>query len=295
MNQEIRPRPNGSVAGNEKTLVRLAADIGGTFTDIVLEVGDKRLTRKILTTAKYPELGVMNGTGLALDEAGLTYADIDIFVHGTTLATNAVLERSGANTALIATEGFRDVIEIGTEGRFDQYDLQIEKQIPLVPRALRFTVRERIDSRGKVLVELDEAALADHARRLAKEKIESIAICFIHAYSNGEHERRARAILATALPNVPISISSEVCPEIREYERSSTTVANAYVHPQMADYLARMKSALSRLEFKGVIYLVTSNGGLTSLETARRVPVRLIESGPAGGAIVAADIAARLD
>lgn len=295
MNQEIRPRPNGSTAGKEKTLVRLAADIGGTFTDIVLEVGDKRLTRKILTTAKYPELGVMNGAGLALDEAGLTYADIDIFIHGTTLATNAVLERSGATTALIATEGFRDVIEIGTEGRFDQYDLQIEKQVPLVPRSLRLTVRERIDSRGNVLLELDEAALADHARRLEKEKIESIAICFIHAYANGEHERRARDILAGALPNVPISISSEVCPEIREYERTSTTVANAYVRPQMADYLARMKSALSRVKFKGVIYLVTSNGGLTSLETARRFPVRLIESGPAGGAIFAADIAARLD
>jgi N-methylhydantoinase A len=196
---------------------------------------------------------------------------------------------------LIATEGFRDVIEIGSEGRFDQYDLQIEKQIPLVPRALRLTVPERVDARGQTILAMDEDAFGRHVSLMRRENVESIAICFLHSYVNGDHERRAREILACALPDIPISISCEVCPEIREYERTSTTVANAYVRPQMADYLARMDAALECVGFCGAIYLVTSNGGLTSLETARRFPVRLIESGPAGGAIFAADVAARLE
>jgi N-methylhydantoinase A len=183
-----------------RPLVHLAADIGGTFTDIVLEVGNERFTKKVLTTAKYPELGVLSGAGLVLDEVGLSYADIDVFVHGTTLATNAVLERSGALTALIATEGFRDVIEIGTEGRFDQYDLQIEKQIPLVPRALRLTVPERIDARGRTLLELDEESLVRLIRRLREEKIESIALAKIE-------DSKWRAKAATSGPVRPASIA----------------------------------------------------------------------------------------
>lgn len=281
--------------GHGAALVRLAVDIGGTFTDIVLEIGERRLTRKVLTTVKNPENGVIEGAHLVLKDAALAFSDVDVFVHGTTLATNAVLERRGALTALIATEGFRDVLEIATEGRFDQYDLQIEKRAPLVPRSLRLTVPERMSAQGKVLLELDREALLAHVPFLRDTAVESLAICFLHSYANGEHEQRARDILVEALPGLPITISSEVCPEIREYERTSTTVTNAYVQPQISDYLGRMRTRLTDESFSGVLYLVTSNGGLTSLETARRYPVRLVESGPAGGAIFAADVAARAD
>jgi N-methylhydantoinase A len=274
-------------------LARLAVDIGGTFTDIVLEVGARRFTRKVLTTIREPERAVIEGAALVLQDAGLSFASIDVFVHGTTLATNAVLERRGAVTALIATQGFRDVLEIATEGRYDQYDLQIEKRPPLVARSMRMTVPERMDASGNVLLALDEDAVSKLATVLKATGVESIGICFLHAYANGAHERRARELLAQGMPGASISISSEVCPEIREYERTSTTVANAYVRPQVARYLGRMKTQLAQQAFRGALYLVTSNGSLTSLETAQRFPVRLIESGPAGGAIFAADVAAR--
>lgn len=271
--------------------VRLAADIGGTFTDVVLEVGGFRTTRKVLTTPQRPELAVLDGAELVLSEAGLAFRDVHVFVHGTTLATNAVLERRGARTALITTLGFRDVLEIGTEGRFDQYDLQLERKPPLVPRNLRLTLDERMDAQGRVLQALNTASIDAVALTLERNDIASVAICFLHAYANPEHEILARSVLQERLPHIFISISSEVCPEIREYERTSTTVANAYVQPQMSRYLERMESALQAKSFSGALYLVTSNGGLTSLETARKFPVRLIESGPAGGAIFAAHVA----
>lgn len=274
-------------------LIRLAVDIGGTFTDIVLEIGDRRHTRKVLTTVSHPENGVIDGAKLVLEDAALSFSDVDVFVHGTTLATNAVLERRGARTALIATEGFRDVLEIATEGRFDQYDLQLEKKAPLVPRSMRLTVPERMSASGKVLLELDGEALLRHVPFLRENRVESLAICFLHSYANGKHEDLARKLLAEQMPDLAITISSEVCPEIREYERTSTSVTNAYVQPQISDYLGRMRTRLTTESFKGVLYLVTSNGGLTSLETARKFPVRLVESGPAGGAIFAADVAAR--
>ena len=271
--------------------VRLAADIGGTFTDIVLEAEGRRLTRKVLTTAGKPEGGVLDGAALVLADAGLTFADVDLFVHGTTLATNAVLERRGAKTALITTQGFRDVLEIGTEGRYDQYDLQLEKRPPLVPRVLRLPVPERMDAGGRCLLPLDDAALADTLGTLRRAAVESLAICFLHAYANNAHELRVREVVAAAFPSLAISISSEVCPEVREYERTSTTVVNAYVQPLMAGYLGRMRTVLAGYGFHGALYVVTSNGGLASLETAMAHPVRLIESGPAGGAIFAADVA----
>jgi N-methylhydantoinase A len=271
----------------------MAVDIGGTFTDIVLERGGKRLTRKVLTTAGKPEQGVLAGAQALLGDANLHVSDIDVFVHGTTLATNAIIERRGARTALIATEGFRDVIEIANESRYDQYDLAIEKPEPLVPRRLRLTVPERVDVHGAVRLPLDEAAVAAHIAFLRTQKIESVAICYLHAYANPAHERRTADILRAALPGLAITLSSEVCPEIREYERTSTAIANAYVQPLMDGYLARMDAALGAQQFRGAIYLVTSGGGLTSLDTARRFPVRLVESGPAGGAIFAADVAAR--
>ena len=273
--------------------LRIAVDIGGTFTDVVLEEGGQRLTRKLLTTPQRPEEAVLDGVRLILGDAGRGFGDVAVFVHGTTLATNAVIERRGARTALIATEGFRDVLDIANESRYDQYDLTIEKPRSLVPRAMRFTVPERLDVHGKVRLALDEAAVRAVAARLAAEGTESVAVAFMHAYVNPAHELRTREILASELPGLKVTLSSEVCPEVREYERTSTAVANAYVQPLMDSYLERMQAALAAGGFTGTIYLVTSGGGLTAIETARRFPVRLIESGPAGGAIFAAQVAAR--
>ena len=273
--------------------VRLAADIGGTFTDVVLDAGGTRRTRKVLTTPAAPEEGVLQGIGLVLEDAGLHFSDIDVFVHGTTLATNAIIERRGATTALVATEGFRDVLEIGTESRYDQYDLTLEKPRPLVPRALRFTVPERVDAEGIVRLPLDEAAVAALAPELEKAGVQSVAFAFLHAYANPAHEQQAAAVLKALLPGLAITMAHEVCPEVREYERTSTAVANAYVQPLMEGYLGRMAAALQARQYRGATYLVTSGGGLTALETAQKFPVRLVESGPAGGAIFAAQVALR--
>ena len=272
---------------------RLAVDIGGTFTDMVLEVGGRRFTRKVLTTPSRPEEGALAGVRAILGDAGIKLADVDVFVHGTTLATNAVIERRGARTALVATDGFRDVLDIANESRYDQYDLTIEKPNPLVPRALRLTVPERVDVHGAVRLPLDEGAVKALVPFLKENRIESVAVAFIHSYVNPSHERRTREILQQELPDLWVTLSSEVCPEVREYERTSTTVANAYVQPLMDGYLGRMQAALAQEGFRGTIYLVTSGGGLTAIETARKFPVRLVESGPAGGAIFAAEVAAR--
>jgi N-methylhydantoinase A len=273
------------------THVRMAVDIGGTFTDVILDRSNERLTRKVLTTTQQPEQGVLEGARLVLADARLHFSNVDVFVHGTTLATNAIIERRGARTALIATEGFRDVLDIASESRYDQYDLTIEKPPPLVPRSLRFTVPERVDVHGNVRLALDEDAVAVSVVALRDAGIEAVAICFLHSYVNPAHEQRAAAILKDAMPELNITLSSEVCPEIREYERTSTAVANAYVRPLMDGYLARMEDALRVEQFRGAIYLVTSGGGLTSIETARRFPIRLVESSPAGGAIFATQVA----
>ena len=271
--------------------VRLAADIGGTFTDIVIEAGDRLLTMKVLTTPRAPEQAVVEGTRAVLADAGLGFADIGVFLHGTTLATNAIIERKGARTALIATEGFRDVVEIADESRYDQYDVFLDKPAPLVPRALRFTVPERMDVEGTVRLALDEDAVRTVAAELTRRDIQAVAIAFIHGYANPAHEERAAAIIRELCPRIEITLSSEVCPEAREYERTSTAIANAYVQPLMAGYLARLADAFAREGYRNPIHLMTSGGSLASLETARRFPVRLVESGPAGGAILAAGIA----
>ncbi|MBX9989879.1 hydantoinase/oxoprolinase family protein [Phreatobacter oligotrophus] len=276
----------------QRTITRLATDIGGTFTDIVLERGEARFTTKVLTTPHAPEEAVVEGTRLVLKQAGIGFADLDIFVHGTTLATNAVIERKGAKTALIATDGFRDVIEIADEGRYDQYDIFIDKPRQLVPRQLRYTVPERIDVTGKVWIDLDEAAVAKVAKQLRAEKVEAVAVAFIHSYANGAHEQRVREILAKEAPGIAVTLSSEVCPEMREYERTSTAVANAYVQPLMAGYLGRLKARFAAEGYAKPIHLMTSGGSLATLETAARFPIRLVESGPAGGAILAAHVAA---
>jgi N-methylhydantoinase A len=276
---------------------RLGVDIGGTFTDVALERGDRRWSAKILTTPEAPERAVIEVIHRVLGEAGLSPADLSIIIHGTTLATNALIERKGAKTALLTTEGFRDTIEIRHENRFEQYDVNIDLPPPLVPRRLRFAVRERIDAGGRVLVPLDESGVVVLADRLAAERIEAVAIGFLHSFTNPAHERRAGAILAERLPEVPITLSSEVSPEMREYERFSTACANAYVQPLIGRYLASLETLLRREGFACPLFLMLSGGGLTAVETAIRFPVRLVESGPAGGAIFAAGIArqCRLD
>jgi N-methylhydantoinase A len=271
---------------------RLAVDIGGTFTDLVLERAGKRFTVKVLTTPRAPEEAVVAGTRRVLANAGIGFADLDLFVHGTTLATNAIIERKGAKTALIATEGFRDVIEIADEGRYDQYDIFIDKPRPLVPRRLRFTVPERVDVHGAARLPLEEKAVGQIATELRKQGIESVAVAFLHSYVNGTHETRVRDILAQECPGLWVTLSSEVAPEMREYERTSTAVASAYVQPLIAGYLNRLRDAFAAEGSRAPIHLMTSGGSLASLDTAARFPIRLVESGPAGGAILAAHVAA---
>ncbi len=275
-----------------KGRVRLSSDIGGTFTDLVAERDGERLTRKVLTTHSSPERAVIDGTLALLQEHQIDPAEVELFIHGTTLATNAIIERKGAVTAVIGTAGFRDVLAIGDESRFDQYDIFIDKPQPLVPRERRFTVRERIDAKGQVVLPLDEASVHALITQIMALGIQSVAVSLIHAYANPTHEQRVREIIMTQCPDVVVSISSEVCPEVREYERTSTVTANAYVQPLMAGYLTRLGKELSGRGFECPVYLMTSGGGLTTLETAARYPIRLVESGPAGGAILASHVAA---
>jgi N-methylhydantoinase A len=272
---------------------RLGVDVGGTFTDVVLERAGERVTAKLLTTPAAPERAVLDGVNEASRKAGLAPAEIGLIVHGTTLVTNALIERKGAPTALVTTQGFRDVLEMGTESRFEQYDLAIEKPAPLVPRRRRFVVRERTAVTGEVLVPLEEAELRRVAGEIAASGAVSVAICFLHAYANPAHERRAREVLADLLPQASFSLSGEVAPEIREYDRFSTTAANAYVQPLIESYLARLEESLRAAGYACPLMLMLSGSGLTDAQTARRFPIRLIESGPAGGVVLAADIARR--
>ena len=273
--------------------VRLAVDIGGTFTDVVVETARGRHTKKVLTTPTAPEEGVMEGMLGVLAQTGLPVRAVEVIIHGTTLATNAIIERKGARTALIATEGFRDTLDIADEGRYDQYDIDIDKPRPLVPRARRFTVPERMDVEGRVRRPLDEGAVAALVPHLEAGGIESVAVALMHSYANPAHERRIAAMLREAMPGLWLTLSSECCPEIREYERTSTACANAYVQPLMAGYIERLEALLVKAGFTGALYLMTSGGGLAAADVARRFPVRLIESGPAGGAILAAEVAAQ--
>ena len=268
---------------------RLAVDIGGTFTDLALEQADRRITHKILTTPDAPEQGVIAGIRSILQSAGLAPADVAILVHGTTLATNALIERKGATTALITTQGFRDVLTMGNESRYDQYDLGIRLPEPLIPRHLRLPVPERMDASGRVLLPLDEKALTALIPTLMTEAVQSIAIGFLHSFTNPAHERRARDLLAVT--GLPVSLSSEVSPEMREWERFSTTAANAYVQPLMQGYLRRLESELRGGGLDAPMLLMLSGGGLTTIDTACKFPIRLVESGPAGGAIFSAAIA----
>lgn len=282
--------------------IRLAVDIGGTFTDVALEQvpdgGDpaRPLTTvtKVLTTHDAPERGVIEGAIRVLERAGVAASAVTTMVYGTTLATNLLIERKGAPTGLLTTEGFRDSVEMRNESRYEQYDLDIELPAPLVPRRLRLGVPERISARGEVLVPLDTAAVAAAAETFRAAGVASVAVGFLHSYVDDRHERRAAEVLTEALPGVEISLSSEVSPEMREYERISTTCANAYVQPLMSNHLARLEAELHRIGVDCPLFLMLSGGGITTLATARRFPVRLVESGPAGGAIFAGHIARQL-
>ena len=273
--------------------VRLGVDIGGTFTDVVLEKDGVPFSIKVLTTYSAPENAIIDGMHQVCAKAGVTPAQIDQIIHGTTLATNALIERRGAKTALITTEGFRDVIEMRTESRFEQYDLNLNLPDPLLPRQMRFTVAGRVDANGKILVDMDRAEVEAIVDQIAEGGFESVAVGLIHSYLNPTHEQLVRDVLAEKLPNVAVSISSEVSPQMREYERFNTVVANAYIKPLMASYLGRLGD---RLNDEGVpcrIFLMHSGGGVISIQNAADFPVRLVESGPAGGAVFAAHIAAR--
>ncbi|MCH7794821.1 MAG: hydantoinase/oxoprolinase family protein [Proteobacteria bacterium] len=271
---------------------RLAVDIGGTFTDLVLEANGRRATVKVLTTQANPERGVLDGVAKVMAEAGIQAAEVGLIIHGTTLATNALIERKGAKTALIVTEGLRDSVEMAHENRFEQYDINIDRPEPLVPRYLRWPVTERLNAAGEALKPLDEASVEALIPAIAEHGVESLAIGLIHSYANPAHERRVAEILQAAVPDLSVTLSSEVCPEIREYERQSTTCANAYVRPLMASYLTRLERELRARGFACPFLLMTSGGGLTGFETAVKFPVRLVESGPAGGAILASRVAA---
>ncbi len=273
---------------------RLAVDIGGTFTDVVLQTQSGFTSGKVLTTGHAPEQGVIQGIQLVLGKAGVAPSDVELIIHGTTLATNAIIERRGARTALIATQGFRDTLEFAFGHRFDQYDLEMTRPPPLVARPWRLEAPERVASDGSVLLPLDEDAVRKLATTLRDEKIESLAISFMHSYRNPDHEARTAEIIAQECPGLYISLSHQVCPEIREYERTSTTVGNAYVQPLMATYLGRLAEQIKGIGAHCPLLMIMSSGSLTSVETSQRFPIRLVESGPAGGAILGQHIAREL-
>ena len=270
---------------------RIGVDIGGSFTDVALEVGHRRFTAKTLTTSRAPEEGVLAALRSVLSEAGVDPGEVGVVIHGMTLATNALIERKGAKTALLTTEGFRDVVEIRHENRFEQYDVNIDLPLPLVPRRRRLPICERINAQGEILQVLDESSVARAIETLAAEDVEAVAIGFLHSFTNPAHEHRVGDAIARALPNIAVTLSSDVSPEMREYERFSTACANAYLQPMIGRYLANLERNLQRAGFRCPMLLMTSGGGITSVETAIRFPVRLVESGPAGGAIFASCVA----
>lgn len=275
-----------------KRSVRLGVDIGGTFTDVVLERDGTAFSTKVLTTYGAPEDAILDGVAQVCARAEITPGDIDQIIHGTTLATNALIERRGAKTALITTEGFRDVIEMRTESRFEQYDLNLSLPEPLLPRQMRYTVPGRIDATGAELVALRREQIEPVVDAIAAAGYDSVAVGLIHSYLNTAHERLVRTVLAERIPDAMVSLSCEVSPQMREYERFNTVVANAYIKPLMKSYLGRLEGRLRDIGINCGIFLMHSGGGIISLKNAAEFPVRLVESGPAGGAVFAAHIAA---
>lgn len=277
----------------QRKTARIGVDVGGTFTDLVLYDPQRNLVRmgKLLTTANDPSIAMLQGIERLLRDAGLEPGDLHSIVHGTTLVTNAIIERKGAKVGLLTTKGFRDSIEIGRETRYDLYDLFLDMPATLVPRVRRMEIEERISAKGDVLVPMKEEDVVGAARVLVeKHGVDAIAVSFMHAYRCPDHELAAGRIINDLYPTMPVSLSASVAPEIREYERSTTACANAYVQPLMQRYLDTLVVSLEKNGFTGKVYIMLSGGGITSIDEAKKYPIRLIESGPAAGALMSSFI-----
>ncbi|MEP2639292.1 MULTISPECIES: hydantoinase/oxoprolinase family protein [Roseobacteraceae] len=272
-------------------MTRVGVDIGGTFTDVALSHENGMSTCKVLTNHTQPEQAILDGIRIAADAAGVAMRDIGQVIHGTTLVTNALIERRGAKLAFITTQGFRDVIEMRSENRFEQYDLNLTLPKPMVPREDRLTLNERMGPNGEVLLALDPAEVDAMVKTVLAGDYDAVAIGLMHSYANDAHETQMAKALRAAAPGMSVSLSSVISPQMRELPRFNTVIANAYVQPKVADYLGRL---VGRLEAAGVtapVFMLHSGGGLISVDVASEQPVRLLESGPAGGAIFAADFA----
>ncbi|HWH79868.1 MAG TPA: hydantoinase/oxoprolinase family protein, partial [Candidatus Binatus sp.] len=275
-------------------MYRVGIDIGGTFTDMLLVGEDgSAVIGKTLTTPGDPSLAVENALRPSLDNGALDKSARGTLIHGTTLVTNALIERKGAPTALLTTVGFRDAVEIGREHRYELYDLNLDLPKPLVPRHLRFDVPERVAADGSVLQPLDEVFVGKLVGELREKGIKAIAVCYLNSFRNPAHEKRTAEIIAQVAPKIRVSLSSEVVAEIREFPRTSTTLANVYVQERVSNYLAQLQGRLDKIGFRGNFFVMLSSGGIATRETAARFPVRLLESGPAAGAIAAAEAGMR--
>ena len=275
-------------------MLRVGVDIGGTFTDLIMidDATGEFTVGKTLTTPQDPSLAIETALIDAAERSGNSVGNIGTIVHGTTLVTNALIERKGDKTALLTTRGFRDALEIGRESRYDLYDLSIELPKPLIPRSLRFDVPERTLADGTVLEELDEAFVERLTAELVANGIAAIGVSFLHSFANASQEKAALAAIRRVSQEMRVSLSSEVSPNIREFERTSTTVANVYVQARVERYLRELQTRLFSLAFDGTFYMMLSNGGIATVETAIAFPIRLLESGPAAGALAAASYGA---
>jgi N-methylhydantoinase A len=266
-------------------MYRVGIDIGGTFTDMLWVGADgTTVIGKTLTTPGDPSLAVESALKAPLQSGAVKSGERGTLIHGTTLVTNALIERKGAPTALLTTEGFRDAVEIGREHRYELYDLNLDLPKALVPRHLRFDVPERIAADGSLLKPLDEAFVRALAAELRDKGIKAIAISYLNSFRNPSHERRTVRIIAEVAPEVRVSLSSEVVAEIREFQRTSTTLANVYVQERVADYLGQLERRLDAIGYAGSFFVMLSSGGIATRDTSSRFPVRLLESGPAAGA-----------
>lgn len=272
-------------------IARIGVDIGGTFTDIALDLNGTLYTGKVLTNYSQPEQAIIDGINLVCERGGISVDEVTTVIHGTTLVTNSLIERRGAKTAFVTSDGFRDVVQMRTENRFEQYDLNLTLPTPLVSRTHRYTIKGRIGSEGEELTPIDQAELDALVQEVLKGGYEAIAIGLIHSYANDSHEVQVAKAFEKAAPELSVSISSHVSPQMREFQRFNTVIANAYVRPQVSDYLGRLVRRLNETGINCPVFMMHSAGGLISVETASEFPVRLLESGPAGGAIFAAKFA----
>ena len=269
--------------------MRIGIDVGGTFTDFVLleDATGRTHTYKCLTTPRDPSDAIEEGLRSLESQVPGCIAGLEEVIHGTTLVINAIIERKGAHTGLLTTRGFRDVLELGREIRYSAYDAFAQMPEPLVPRERRLEVDERVRADGSVLVPLDMAQARAAVREMVQLGVESVAVCLLNSFENPAHERALKRLLAEEFPQASVSISYEVLPQIREYERTSTTVINAYVKPLTETYLRQLRERLASLGFRGRLFIMLSSGGVTSAETAAQFPVRIIESGPTAAVIAA--------